>query len=76
MAEQKKVLRLVFGAANGESMSITLDSPKDGLTAGEIETVMDTIIAKNIFQSAGGDLVSKKDAKIIDTTTNDMYDPA
>lgn len=76
MAEQKTVLRLVFAAADGQSMSITLDSPKAGLTAQEIETVMDTIIAKNIFQSAGGDLVSKKDAKIIDTTTNDMYDPA
>jgi hypothetical protein len=37
---------------------------------------MDLIIARNIFTSTGGDLVAKQDARIIDTTTNDLYDPA
>ncbi|MGI6686187.1 MAG: DUF2922 domain-containing protein [Bacillota bacterium] len=76
MAEMKKVLRLSFGAQDGTTMSITLDNPKVGLSKAEIENVMDTVIALNIFDAAGGDLVAKKDAKIIDTVTNDMYDPA
>lgn len=75
MAEIKKSLRMVFEATDGSSFSISLNNPKDGVTTTEIEGVMDTIISKNIFQAAGGDLVSKKDAKVIDTTTNDMYDP-
>jgi len=76
MPESKKTLRMTFGAADGTSFSISLNNPREGLTAAEIEAAMDTVIAKNIFQSSGGDLVAKKDAKIIDTTTNDMYDPA
>lgn len=75
MAEQKKVLRLTFGAEDGSSMSITLDNPRAGLTGAEIEMAMDDVITADVFTTAGGDLVAKKDAKIIDTTTNDMYDP-
>lgn len=32
------------------------------------------LIAKNIFLTTGGALVSKRDIKIIDTTTDDIYD--
>lgn len=38
------------------------------------DTVMDQIIAKNIFLTTSGTLVSKRDIKIIDTTTDDLYD--
>jgi len=34
------------------------------------------LITKNIFLTTGGPLVAKQDIKIIDRTTNDMYDPA
>ncbi|WP_407306932.1 DUF2922 domain-containing protein [Desulfosporosinus sp. SB140] len=71
----KKVLRLSFNNASGSAVTITLPQPKADLTAAEIETVMDLIIAKNIFLTSGGDLVSKRDAKIIETTTDDLYDP-
>ncbi|MGI6712861.1 MAG: DUF2922 domain-containing protein [Bacillota bacterium] len=76
MAEVKKVLRMSFEAQDGSTMSLTLDNPKMGLTQSDIEGAMDIIISKNIFAPAGGDLVAKKDAKIIDTITTDMYDPA
>lgn len=76
MADTKKVLRMSFGAADGSTMSLSLDNPKADLTQAEIEGVMDTVIAKNIFAASGGNLVEKKDAKIVDTITNDMYDPA
>jgi hypothetical protein len=76
MAEAKKTLRLSFGTETGTTVSFSFDNPKEGLTEGEITAAMDDIIAKNIFLSTGGDLVEKKDAKIIDTVTTDMYDPA
>ncbi|HVJ50333.1 DUF2922 domain-containing protein [Desulfitobacterium sp.] len=70
----KKVLRMVFANAQGGAVSLTLSDPKAGITAAEIETVMDLIIAKNIFTGTGGAWVSKRDIKIVDTTTNDLYD--
>jgi hypothetical protein len=70
----KKVLRMTFNNTKGSAVTITLPQPKAGLIAAEIETVMDQIIAKNIFITSGGELISKRDARIIDTTTNDLYD--
>ena len=69
-----KVLRMTFNNTLGGAVSFTLPEPKAGLTAVEIEAVMDQIIAKNIFISTGGTLVSKRDIKIVDTTTDDLYD--
>lgn len=72
----KKVLRMSFTNALGSSVSITLPEPKVDLTAVQIEAVMDQIIAKDIFLSTGGSLLSKRDIKIIDTTTDDLYEQA
>lgn len=70
----KKVLRMTFTNAQGGAVSITLPDPKVGITAAEIEAAMDLIIAKNIFTGGGGAWVAKRDIKIIDTTTDDLYD--
>ena len=69
-----KVLRMTFNNALGSAVSFTLPEPKADLTAAIIEAVMDQIIAKNIFLTTGGALVSKRDVKLIDTTTNDLYE--
>lgn len=71
----RKVLRMSFNTALGTVVSITLPDPKADVTAAQIEAVMDQIIAKNIFTGTGGDYVSKRDVKIIDTVTDDLYDP-
>ncbi|MFZ3101890.1 MAG: DUF2922 domain-containing protein [Desulfitobacteriaceae bacterium] len=70
----KKVLRMTFNDSLGGAVSITLPEPKATLTGVEIEAVMDQIIALNVFVGAGGALISKKDIKIIGTTTDDRYD--
>lgn len=70
----KKVLRMTFTNALGGAVSLTLPDPKEGITAAEIEAVMDLIIAKNIFTGAGGAWAAKRDIKVIDTTTDDLYD--
>ena len=70
----KKVLRMTFNSMQGSAVSFTLPEPQVDLTAAAIEAVMDQIIAKNIFITTGGTLVSKRDIKIIDTTTDDLYE--
>lgn len=70
----KKVLRMTFNNSSGNAVTITLPDPKASLTAVQIETVMDQIITKNIFLTSGGELISKRDVKIVDTTTDDLYD--
>jgi hypothetical protein len=66
---------MVFSSQAGRNVTITLDNPRTDLAAAEIEAAMDLVIARNIFTSSGGDLVSKQDIKIVDSTTNDLYDP-
>ncbi len=67
-----KVLRMTFVNEAGNNYSLNLRDPKDGITGEEVATAMDTIIAKNIFQTTGGDLVSKNSAVIIDTTETEL----
>jgi len=71
-----QTLRMVFRSQGGTSMTISLDNPRSDVTAAEIEAAMDTVISSNIFNTTGGDLASKYDIKIVDKTTNDLYDPA
>lgn len=66
-------LTMSFKNQEGKTVSLSLDLPKDGLTGAEVETVMDLLIGKNIFQTSGGPLVSKQDIKLVDTTTTDLY---
>lgn len=76
MATTAKTLRMVFRNQAGKNVTISLDNPRADVTSAEIEAAMDLIIARNIFTSSGGDLVSKQDIRIIDSTTDDLYDPA
>ncbi|ADY55399.1 hypothetical protein Sgly_1073 [Syntrophobotulus glycolicus DSM 8271] len=70
-----KIVRMVFSTQTGSTFSITLPQPRESLTAAEAETVMDLVISKNIFTTSGGDLTGKRDLKIVDTTTTDLFDP-
>jgi hypothetical protein len=70
-----QTLRMVFKNENGSNFTISLDNPRDDATAAEIGAAMDTVIAKNVFLTPGGALVSRQDVKIVDRTTNDIYDP-
>lgn len=70
-----KVLRMVFENSGGKTFTITLPAPREDVTGPEIEAAMDLVIAGNIFTGTGGDLTGKRDIKIVDTVTNDLYDP-
>lgn len=70
-----KVARLSFTTAGGKTFSITIPDPREDLNQAEVLTVMNTIVESNIFLTASGALTGVRDVKIIDTTTNDLYDP-
>ena len=68
-----QTLRMSFLNQGGNNVTISLDNPKEDLTAAEVQTAMDLIIARNIFTSSGGDLISKAYARVIDTTTTELF---
>ena len=75
MAVTARTLRMVFRNQAGRNVTMSLDNPRSDLTAAEVEAAMDLVIARNILTSSGGDLVSKQDIRIIDSTTDDLYNP-
>jgi hypothetical protein len=60
-----ETLRMVFLNAAERLTTISVIDPAPDLTSLEIEAVMDSIIAKNVFVTSGGDLVSKVRAEIV-----------
>ena len=62
----KKVLEMTFRNVAGKEVTLSLADPKDDLTLAQVNTVMDDIVAKNIFTTAsgGGDLTERIKAVI------------
>lgn len=76
MAEiNNKVVKLTFTTTGGQTLTISIPDPKEGLDQAEAEAVMDTIIQKNIFLTSSGALAGKKDIKVVSMTIRDLYDP-
>ncbi len=63
-----KGLILTFKNEEGQNVNIRVNYPKANLTPQQVNAVMDTIIAKNIFPTVGGDLREKVGAQIVETT--------
>jgi len=61
-----------FINALNRTTSMSVDDPREDLTPAEVQAVMDDVIAKNIFNSSGGDLVSVKSAEVVTTTVNEL----
>ncbi|MFF2177691.1 DUF2922 domain-containing protein [Lysinibacillus sp. NPDC058147] len=61
-----QVLELQFETATGKTTTIAIDAPKPKVTTEEIQQVMQTIIAKNVFDGQAGALVAMSGARIID----------
>lgn len=59
-----KTLEMVFRNAEGKEVVLSLADPRDNLTKAEVDTVMQAIVAKNIFSTKGGDLQQAVEARI------------
>ena len=60
-----KTLRLPYVNAAGKDVNILVANPKEGLTKAEAVATQTMIIARNLFNSTGGDLVSAGDPVVL-----------
>ena len=58
-------LQMVFICESCEKSSIVISDVKPGLTNSDVITLMDTIIASNIFGTSKGALISKYSAQVV-----------
>ncbi|MBB5323888.1 hypothetical protein HNQ34_000980 [Anoxybacillus tepidamans] len=61
----EKSLELQFVNQQGKVVRIAIDNPVEPVNAQQVSSVMDAIIAANIFTSSGGDLVGKQGARLL-----------
>ncbi|OOM74975.1 DUF2922 domain-containing protein [Clostridium sp. BL-8] len=57
-------LSLTFLTENGEKTTLNIPSVKSDLTKAEVNSLMDTIIAKDIFKTNSGGLAKKSGAQV------------
>ncbi|MCL6560285.1 MAG: DUF2922 domain-containing protein [Firmicutes bacterium] len=67
-----KSLEMVFQNAAGKNARISVADPKDNLTAAEVQAAMDAILAKNIFNTTGGDIVKAVSANIVSREVTEL----
>jgi len=70
-----RVLRLTFTTAGGKTFAISIPNPRVDLQQAEAVAAMDSIIASDLFLTSSGALTGIRDIRVIDTTTNDLFDP-
>lgn len=67
-----KKLELKFENEDGKVVTYALDKPVEPVNPADVITTMDEIIAQNAFTSTGGDLVSKKSARLVENIVEEI----
>lgn len=57
-------LSMTFLTTAGEKNTLSISGVKSTLTKDEVNTLMDIVIAKNIFKTNSGDLTAKSGAQL------------
>ena len=57
-------LQLVFKCTNCKKRILIINNPREGVTLDEATAVMQTVIDKNVFENAYGDLVEIVEARM------------
>ena len=57
-------LAMTFLTVAGEKSTLSISGVKSTLTKDEVNTLMDVVIAKNIFKTNSGDLVKRSGAQL------------
>lgn len=65
-------LLMTFMTQFGRKVSLFVTDPRQDITEAEIKAVMDLIVEKNIFAPSGEDIISAKEAKIVQTETTEF----
>lgn len=67
-----KTLQLNFSTASGKNVMLTVDEPREDLTAPEIEAVMQDIITSGVFEVDGSPLETAKNARIVERNVTEI----
>ncbi|ALX49703.1 DUF2922 domain-containing protein [Lentibacillus amyloliquefaciens] len=70
-----KKLELKFFNEDEKTVTYSLEQPVEPVDPIAVTNAMDEIITQNAFTSSGGDLVSKKGARIVDRTVEEINLP-
>lgn len=68
----EKTLLMTFLNEAGSKASISLSGIKDDIQQTDVSAAMDVIIAKNIFETKGGDLKTKYAAQITERNVTEL----
>ena len=66
-------LDLVFRNAAGKKVTLNIEEPKSGVTKAEIDAAMQVVVANNVFNTSGGDIVEAVEGRLR-TITTDVVD--
>ncbi|TWT26082.1 DUF2922 domain-containing protein [Planomicrobium sp. CPCC 101110] len=61
-----KTLELIFETAAGKAVTLSVEEPREGVTASELSAGMQTILTQNIFEVEGSQFALAKGARIIE----------
>lgn len=64
-----KRLNMVFVNRDGKSVTLSLNDPVEPADPAAIKAAMDEVVAQNVFESTGGDLLQVKSARISENIT-------
>lgn len=67
-----KKIELFFENEEGKTVKYTLDKPVEPVNPASVQLAMDDIIAQNVFNTSGGDLVTKKGARVVETIVEEI----
>ncbi|RSL32715.1 DUF2922 domain-containing protein [Salibacterium salarium] len=69
-----KRLELRFNNEEGRNVTVALDEPVEPVDEDAVAAAMETIINENAFLSTGGELVEKRDARVVERTVDTVYE--
>ena len=58
-------LQMIFRNEEGRNVTISIADPRDDLEVSEVEAVMEAILLRNIFSTAGGDIAYLSKAQLV-----------
>ncbi|SES88851.1 Protein of unknown function [Oceanobacillus limi] len=67
-----KKLELKFENEDGKIVTYSLDKPIEPVDSDQVNAAMDEIILQNPFTSSGGDLVTKKSARVVERIVQEI----
>jgi len=65
-----ETLQMIFANEEERNVTISVADPQPELGIEEVEPVMDSIIARNVFKSSGGELTAKVRAQVVTRTVD------